>query len=123
MFNFSRYEKIVLIILCSALLAGLGFSSWKTQSNAITPVVVPITLEKTDLGKTKEMIRAYSVININTAQASELEKLDGIGPALAQRIIAYRMTHGLFKDKKEILNVPGIGPKIYADIEKNIMVE
>lgn len=123
MFNFSKYEKIILIMLCGALLAGFGFSAWKTRSKAVTPVAAPIGLEKMDLEKTNEIVRNYSVININIASADELERLNGIGPVLAGRIIEYRRGNGLFKDKKSILDVPGIGPKLYEGLERNITVE
>ncbi|WP_233188018.1 helix-hairpin-helix domain-containing protein [Actinomyces qiguomingii] len=48
-------------------------------------------------------------ININTATAAELEKLSGIGPALAQRIVDYRADHGPFTSVDELTNVSGIG--------------
>ncbi len=63
-----------------------------------------------------------STLNINTASASELEQLPHIGPAMAQRIIEYREAHGPFRAKEELMNVSGIGPKRYADIEPLITV-
>ncbi|WP_243858881.1 ComEA family DNA-binding protein [Actinomyces sp. ZJ308] len=48
-------------------------------------------------------------VNINTASASELEKLPGIGPALAQRIVEYRDSHGPFASVDALTDVPGIG--------------
>ena len=50
-----------------------------------------------------------ALVNLNTATAQELETLNGIGPALAQRILEYRAEHGPFTDVNELLNVKGIG--------------
>ena len=52
---------------------------------------------------------ASGTVNINTASASELEKLPGIGPALAQRIVEYRDSHGPFASVDSLTDVPGIG--------------
>ena len=48
-------------------------------------------------------------VNINTADAAQLEALDGIGPTLAQRIVAYREEHGPFADWEEFCKIQGIG--------------
>ena len=52
---------------------------------------------------------ASGMVNINTASASELEKLPGIGPALAQRIVEHRDSHGPFASVDALTDVPGIG--------------
>jgi len=51
-----------------------------------------------------------SQVNINTADSSELEKLPGVGPSLAQRIVDYREKNGPFSSIEDLDDVPGIGP-------------
>lgn len=60
------------------------------------------------------------LININTADAASLQTLNGIGPATAQKIIDYRMAHGNFQSKEDLMNVSGIGEKKYRAIESSI---
>lgn len=61
-------------------------------------------------------------VNINTADAVALEALPGIGPALAQRIVAYREANGPFTAVEDLLNVPGIGEKKLAQFRDYIVV-
>ena len=49
------------------------------------------------------------LVNINTASADDLEKLPGIGPALAERIISHRQANGPFASLDDLTDVPGIG--------------
>ena len=58
-----------------------------------------------------------------TADAAQLEALDGIGPTLAQRIVAYREEHGPFADIESIMDVNGIGEGIFETIRQQITVE
>jgi competence protein ComEA len=55
-------------------------------------------------------------IAINTATAAMLAELPGIGPALAERIVAYRTTHGNFDNMEELGEVPGIGPALQTKL-------
>ena len=50
------------------------------------------------------------LVPVNTAPASELQKLPGIGPKLAEAIIEYRTRSGPFKRVEQLLDVKGIGP-------------
>ncbi len=61
-------------------------------------------------------------ININTASSEELQKLNGIGPALAGRIIEYRQSYGSFVAIEEIMEVKGIGEKTFEKIKGYIKV-
>lgn len=63
-----------------------------------------------------------NMININTADAKELEKIKGIGPALAGRIIEYRESNGAFKSIEEIKKVRGIGDKTFEKMRDEITV-
>lgn len=67
-------------------------------------------------------VESSSKVNINTATAEELEKLDGIGPAIAQRIVEYRNTNGKFLSVDKIKNVSGIGEKTFAKFKDDICV-
>ncbi len=62
------------------------------------------------------------LININTADATELDKLPGIGPAKATDIISYRETNGGFQSIEEINNVKGIGDKTFENLKDLITV-
>jgi competence protein ComEA len=61
-------------------------------------------------------------ININRATASELDSLDGIGPVIAKRIIAYRTTNGAFVAIEDLLKVSGIGDAKFAQFKEKIRV-
>lgn len=63
-----------------------------------------------------------SKVNINTASASELTTLDGIGESTAAKIIAYRQANGSFASIEEIKKVSGIGDKKYEAIKDRITV-
>lgn len=66
---------------------------------------------------------ANAGININTASQSELETLQGIGPAKAKAIIEYREKNGSFVSRDDLGNVNGIGPGIIKQLRENITVE
>jgi competence protein ComEA len=62
-------------------------------------------------------------ININEADQAQLETLNGIGPAKAQKIIEYREENGGFKTIEEIMNVSGIGEKTFEGLKDQIVTE
>jgi competence protein ComEA len=61
-------------------------------------------------------------ININRASTSELDSLDGIGPVIAKRIIAYRTINGPFIAVEDLLKVSGIGDAKFAQFKEKIRV-
>jgi len=62
------------------------------------------------------------LININTATLEELDSLPGVGPTIAQRIIDYRNENGPFSTIEEIMDVSGVGPATFDEIENMITV-
>jgi competence protein ComEA len=61
-------------------------------------------------------------ININTASIEDLDRLPGVGPATAQKIIDYRKQNGPFPNIEAIDNVSGIGPSKYAQMKDLISI-
>lgn len=59
-------------------------------------------------------------VALNRASAKDLEALDGIGPVLASRIIAYRNANGPFVTLEALLEVSGIGPAKFAQFKEKI---
>lgn len=55
-------------------------------------------------------------VDLNRASASDLEQLPGVGPVLAERIVAHRESHGPFDQVEDLLDVPGIGESKLASM-------
>jgi competence ComEA-like helix-hairpin-helix protein len=62
-------------------------------------------------------------INLNTASAAELERLPGVGPVLAERIITYRKEHGRFRRAEHLLIVRGISDRKFRELRALVSVE
>ncbi len=63
-----------------------------------------------------------NIVNINNAGIRELETLPGIGPATAKKIIDHRNKYGNFKSKEKLMDIGGIGPKKYGELEELIRI-
>ncbi len=120
----TRQEKYVIAFLILGAICGLSYSYYKKFH---PPIKIRFRhIQKKDAIPTEELddlLKEAKSVNINKAQMAELMKLKGIGPALAHRIVEYRAAHGLFKDKDELKNVSGIGPKKLEAIKDYISIE
>lgn len=63
------------------------------------------------------------VVNINTADASQLALLPRVGEKAAQRIIEYRTEHGPFKKATDLMQVKGIGAKTFEGLLSYVAVD
>lgn len=61
-------------------------------------------------------------VRLNSASATELQGLPGVGPVLAERIVAHRETVGSFETVEDLLDVPGIGEAKLAAIRDSVLV-
>jgi competence protein ComEA len=111
-------EKILTSI---AILMGALIISYNLFFIPKIPMLEP-TKNKIILQNSKPKQKTKNTININLASIEEMTQLNGIGPAIAKRIIDYRENNGGFLDINEIKNVKGIGEKIFKKIKNNIKI-
>jgi competence protein ComEA len=65
---------------------------------------------------------AGAKVNLNTANAGQLDALPGVGPVLAQHIVDWRSQHGSFTSIDQLREVSGIGEAKYADLKALVTV-
>lgn len=130
---FTRKEILVLGLLFSGVAIGLFIDGISQVRGRGLPDLGPISIceiGETDLfsGAEKarkdssEIIEKGGPVNINTADEKELQRLIGIGPALAKNIIEYRKKYGRFKSADELDNVKGIGPAKLAKMREQVII-
>ena len=132
----TKTEKAAILLTCLFLVFTLGVHwgtgrvrdsftiSTQTEAptrQAVSEVAAEGTAQAGDT--TPEDNAAGEKININTAGADELMRLDGIGEKLAGRIIADREENGAFARIEDITRVSGIGEVTYMGICEDITVE
>ena len=66
--------------------------------------------------------RGSAPVNLNTADAADLDALPGVGPVMAQNILAWRTEHGRFASVEQLQEISGIGPGRYAQLSALVTV-
>jgi len=66
---------------------------------------------------------ASSPVNLNQAGVADLQGLPGVGPALAERIVAYRDAEGPFQSIDQLAEVKGIGTKKLEKLKDNVTLK
>lgn len=112
----NKKEKLVLIVLACVFVLGVVFS--------IKDLNVPVmnTQDRNAYEQQTESLKT-GVIDINTANAMELQLLKGIGSTKADAIVKYRETNGFFSKKEDVMGVPGIGPATFEKIKDRLQIE
>lgn len=73
------------------------------------------------IGDNEQVFTGIFVLDPNTAPVDSLELLPGIGPVLADRIVAYRQ-HRQFEREVDITEIKGIGPKMYERLRPYLRI-
>lgn len=60
------------------------------------------------------------LVNLNTATQAQLETIDGVGPVMAGKILAWRQEHGRFTKVEELQEISGVGPKTFERIKAHV---
>ena len=95
-------ERSQPLIACGVVLAAVAMAFWFLAAGGLSGGLV-------HYGSAPPVSPVFTV-NLNAAGAKELAQLPGLGPATAQRIVAYRRDHGPFASHDDLLQVRGIGP-------------
>ena len=115
-----KYKVLVVIgfFLFSGILYSHSFyGGTLDMGNEITADEIGVVDENVTLAE-----EFLSEIDINTASVADLDRLSGIGESRAMDIIKYREENGNFSRIEDIMNVPGIGEKIFEEIKGQITV-
>lgn len=104
-----------------AVLAAGGFTSKANQASVNMARALndgeQLLISSGSTPQSFENAMSSSLISLNQATATQLEDLPGVGPALAGRMIDWRTANGGFKAKEDLLNVAGIGDKLFASVK------
>ena len=118
MAGISRFEKGVLFLTAGFVLFTSGWflaSQHTPEPYTVTvaaqeePSAPNPNLEETDKDGRPDSLLEGEVIDLNTADIYDLDRLPGIGPAKAEAILIYREEHGPFQSVEDLLEVSGIG--------------
>ena len=109
----SKTETFLLALTALFLVTAVSVRLLTPRAAASQYTVEALTPEETEENR----------VNINTASASELDALPGIGPVLAQRIIDRRTAQGPFTSVEELLEVDGIGQATLDGLREFITVK
>jgi len=118
-------RRTVAVATAALLIASVLRFVWERRPDPeiLPPAAVPVALIDETRAAVEREERAGTPLapgerlDPNAADAVELDRLPGVGPALAERMIASREAAGVFREPADLLRVPGIGPATLARIQ------
>jgi competence ComEA-like helix-hairpin-helix protein len=113
-------ERGLIFLLAIGLLVGGAITLWPRPRVVAGGWVRAITVY--DVAVIAPVVVEPKKIDINAASAVELALLPGIGPVLAERIVAYRAGHGAFATLDQLAEVKGIGASIVNGLRESAVV-
>jgi competence ComEA-like helix-hairpin-helix protein len=114
-YSVAAYRRLVALLLLTTILMVCGCVKLPRRiSTATAQMAKPALPQETT---------SAPLVNINTASTDELEKLPGIGRALAERIVAHRQQYGRFRRAEHLLMVRGISDRRFRNLRALITVE
>jgi comEA protein len=132
MLGFTRNEQKVLLFLSVCFVTGGSIKIYQEHYQPLPKAPGERIIQKsTEPGfvavsiSQEKKIETGSFFNVqlNTADQIELERIPGIGPVMARRILSYRQSKGRFHSVDELLNVKGIGPKKLQKIRPYVQIQ
>jgi competence protein ComEA len=133
MWGFTRNEQRVLLFLTGAFLAGWGVEAVQERFAPRPAVPAGQALDAGALVPQPEALPAvrYAAlpaagakpVSLNRATAAELDRVPGVGPTTAARILAARAARGRFRSLEELLDVDGIGPKTLEKMRPHLRID
>ena len=131
---FTKQELLVIRFLLVTFGLGLAFTAYKgvkrekaverfNESFAAETREFQRRLRDSDSMPASSEIARQDIVDVNKADAGTLDRLPGIGPVLAERIVEYRRAHGRFRTIDEITLVRGIGERTLTKLRGRITVD
>jgi len=121
-------ERRGALLVALLLLIGAGWDAWRAASSPPPPRVVGISARPVRNARPAEAAPVAAVLDtaplprldLNRAEARELDALPGIGPVLAGRIVEHRRLHGPFHSIDELRAVRGVGPRLLEKLRPRV---
>jgi competence ComEA-like helix-hairpin-helix protein len=128
-FVFTRSEQKILFMLSMVFCIGAGIKAYRTMTDAPAERSFDYTLSDSVFAARSAAVPASrpdstrARTDLNTATRAQLIALPGIGPKLADRMIAYRSAHRKFRTINEVRKIAGIGAKKFELLRSTIEVK
>lgn len=114
---------LLLLVVLLAFLLGLFLGRGSLLHSGAVLHSGSGSLEDVRLSPPREDAPAAARLELNAATAEQLQELPGIGPVLAEQILALRQKLGGFTETKQLLQADGLGENIYARIRDLVYVK